>query len=195
MARATTKQEFVDLCLRKLGAPVVQTIELAPDQIDDCIDEALHYFRDYHFDGSFMTYYKHLVTQEDIDNRYITLPENIFGVVQVFPISGLTSANDGLFNIQYQIALNDLYTLIEAHEVVAPEDYSQVWGDRWLMNYTVALMKKQWGTNLKKFSGLALVGGLTFNGQQIYDEAEREVEKLMNEMINAYSTPPQDFIG
>lgn len=110
MAMPTTREEFKQFCLRKLGAPVIE-INVDDEQIEDRIDEALSYYWDYHFDGSEMIYYKHQVTQDDIDNKYIYLPENIMGAVKVFNISDPMISSDDMFNIRYQIALNDLYTL------------------------------------------------------------------------------------
>ena len=109
MALPTSRTEFKEYCLRKLGKPVIK-INVTDEQIDDRIDEALKYYWDYHFDGSEKIYYKHQVTEYDRNNKYITLPDNIIGAVNIFPIgSGLN--NNNMFNIRYQIALNDLYTL------------------------------------------------------------------------------------
>ena len=109
MAIPTTRDEFKNYCLRRLGAPVLE-INLDEDQIQDRIDEALLYFYDYHFDGSEKTYYKYQVTQQDKENKYITMPDNIIGVINIFEIGQALNTNN-LFNIRYQIALNDLYTL------------------------------------------------------------------------------------
>lgn len=106
----TSKSEFKDYCLRKLGHPMIE-INVTPDQLDDRVDEALKYYADYHFDGSEKVYYKHQITEQDKLNKYIILPENIMGAVSVFNAGGIYSSSDMLFNIQYQIALNDLYTL------------------------------------------------------------------------------------
>jgi len=109
MATPTTKDQFKEYCLRTLGKPVIE-INVDDDQVDDRIDEALKYYWDYHFDGSEKTYYKYQITDADKINKYITMPENIIGAVNLFPIGqGLNTNN--LFNIRYQIALNDLYTL------------------------------------------------------------------------------------
>jgi hypothetical protein len=109
MAVPTSRAEFTEFCLRKLGKPVIE-INVDEDQVGDRIDEALRYYWDYHFDGSEKTYYKRLLTQSDIDNKYITMPENIIGVVNIFDLGSALGLNN-LFNIRYQIALNDLYTL------------------------------------------------------------------------------------
>jgi hypothetical protein len=246
MATPTSRAEFKANCLRRLGAPVIE-INVDEDQVEDRVDEALRYYWDYHFDGSDKTYYKYVVTQTDIDNKYITMPDNIIGVVNLFDIGqGLNTNN--LFNIRYQIALNDLYTLTsvsmvpyymaiqhiqflemilvgkqqlrynrhmnklyidmdwhlinvgdyiicEAYQIVDPDVYTKAWSDRWLLRYGACLIKQQWGTNLKKFDGMKMPGGLTFNGQKIYDEATQEREELEHEMINSYSMPVTDMIG
>jgi len=106
MAVPTSRSEFKEYCLRKLGKPVIE-INVDDDQVEDRIDESLKYYWDYHFDGSEKTYYKHLITSSDIANKYITLPENIIGVVKLFPV-GQSLNTMNLFNIRYQIALNDL---------------------------------------------------------------------------------------
>ena len=105
-----TRSEFREYCLRKLGKPVIE-INVDDDQVEDRIDESLRYYYDYHFDGSEKIYYKQQVTDQNKIDKYITLPENIIGAVRVFPIADPIVRSDDLFNIRYQIALNDLYTL------------------------------------------------------------------------------------
>jgi hypothetical protein len=243
----STRAEFKAYCLRKLGAPVIE-INVDDDQVEDRIDESLRYWWDYHFDGSEKIYYKHQVTDTDRTNKYITLPENIIGAVSIFPIGDPTVRSDDLFNIRYQIALNDLYTLtsvsmvpyymtmehlslvsemlvgrqpirysrhkdklyvdmdwnafqpgefllVEAYEIVDPEVYTDAWGDRWLQNYCTAKIKYQWGTNLTKFTGMSLPGGVQFNGERILTDSQQEIEKMEQEMISSYSMPVLDMIG
>jgi hypothetical protein len=328
MATPTTRAEFKEYCLRKLGKPVIE-INVDDDQVDDRIDEAIKYYWDYHFDGSERLYYKYMIQESDrrdaikeitiveggtgysnadtvvitantsdttgtgatatlttnssggivsvsmanngalytldptvtittsagsgADLRgykggYIKIPENIIGVTGIFPIGDPSLSVNDIFNIRYQIALNDLYTLtsvqltpyymamehlaliqqllvgqqpvrfnrhtdkmyidtdwgklptgrfilIECYRVIDPNEYRDAWGDRWLSRYCTALIKKQWGNNLKKFSGMQLPGGITFNGQQIYEEASEEIAKLEDEMINSYSLPVLDMYG
>ena len=246
MAVPTSRNTFKETCLRRLGKPVIE-INVDDDQVDDRIDEALRYYWDYHFDGSDKVYYKHQITQTDIANKYVTLPDNILGVVSIFNIGAAMSIGN-IFNIRYQIALNDLYTLtnvslvpyfmamqhiqlieevlvgkkpirynrhknllhidadwsiidentfiiVEAYQVIDPDVYTDAWGDRWLQQYSTALIKRQWGNNLKKFNGMQMPGGLTFNGQAIYDEAIEEIQGLEKEMIGSYSLPVADMIG
>jgi len=66
MAKPATRQELIDYCLRKLGAPVLE-INLDDDQIDDLVDDALQYFNERHFDGVERMYLKYKITQQDID--------------------------------------------------------------------------------------------------------------------------------
>ena len=87
------------------------------------------------------------------------------------------------------------YVMIDGYREVNPEEFPDVWEDQWLKKYATALVKKQWGENLKKFEGMNLPGGVTFNGQKIWDEANEEVIKLEDEVINSYSLPVTDMIG
>jgi hypothetical protein len=87
------------------------------------------------------------------------------------------------------------FIIAEAYNVVDPTTYTRVWSDRWLQRYASALIKRQWGSNLTKFSGLNLPGGVQFNGQKIYDDATKEIAELEAEMDRTYRMPPQMFIG
>ena len=247
MATPTTKATFKEYCLRKLGKPVIE-INVDDDQVDDRIDEAIRYWYDYHFDGSEKIYYKHSITETDVANKYITLPENIIGAVSIFSMGDPSISSDDLFNIRYQIALNDIYTLtnvslvpyymvmehlalmtellvgkqpirysrhkdrlhvdmdwntvavgsfllVEAYEVVDPETYTDAYNDRWLQNYATTLIKEQWGSNLTKFTGMTLPGGVQFNGEKIYNDAVDARTKMEQEMISSYSLPVLDMIG
>jgi hypothetical protein len=66
MAQPSTRQELIDYCLRKLGAPVLE-INVAQEQIEDLVDDAMQLFQERHFDGVYQTYLKYQITQEDID--------------------------------------------------------------------------------------------------------------------------------
>ena len=87
------------------------------------------------------------------------------------------------------------YLLIEAYEVINPETYADAWGDRWLQEYCTQKIKYQWGTNLTKFSGMVLPGGVQFNGEKIMNDAAEAIAKLEAEMISSYSLPVCDMIG
>lgn len=105
--KPASREEFKDFCLRRLGAPLLE-INVDDDQVEDCIEIALQYYHDYHYDGTQKVYLAHQVTQTDIDNKYLTIPENVIGVINIFDIGDSYSTNN-LFNLRYQIALNDLF--------------------------------------------------------------------------------------
>ena len=111
MAQPTTRKEFREWCLRKLGKPVIE-INVDPDQADDRIDEALSYYWDYHFDGTEKIFLKHQITQQDKDNGYIDIPENVIGAVNIFPLGSSITASTGMFNVQYQFVLNNLHDFV-----------------------------------------------------------------------------------
>jgi hypothetical protein len=87
------------------------------------------------------------------------------------------------------------YLVIECYKTLDPNVAIEVWNDGWLKKYVTALFKKQWGENLKKFSGVQLPGGITLNGQQIWNEAEQEIERLEEKLRDTYEEPPQFEIG
>lgn len=85
--------------------------------------------------------------------------------------------------------------VIECYTTLNPDFYTKVWNDRWLKEYTTALIKRTWGNNLKKFSGLQLPGGVTLNGNKIYDEAVVEIKALETEMENNYGGVLEFFLN
>ena len=245
--KPATREEFKDYCLRQLGAPVLE-INIDDLQVEDCVEAALQVYHDYHYDGTEKVYLAHKVTETDIANKYLDIPENVISVINILDIGNSYSTNN-LFNIRYQLALNDLfafnygpfasyymalqnvalaeemfvgkqglrfnrhinklyidmawgekivkdeYIIIEGYRLLDPDTYTDVWNDRWLKNYATATIKKQWGNNLKKFEGLQMPGGVTFNGQKIYDEAEDELKALDEDLIRSYSLPVTDMVG
>jgi len=242
-----SRESLKQYCLRNLGAPVVE-INVDDDQLEDRLDEAIEYFRQYHYDGVEKVYLKHQITQIDIDNKYITLPDHIYGVNRVFPIASGTSTSKSVFDLQYQLRLNDLYDLtstsiiyytqamshlalldlslnghplyrfnrlrgqlhieaswetemavggyilVECYRALDPNEATKMYNDMWLKHYTSALFKKAWATNLKKFSGMQLPGGVTIDGDKLYDEAVGELKELEDDMMNK-SAPLDFFLG
>jgi hypothetical protein len=247
MAKITSREKFKEYILRRLGAPVID-INVDDEQNEDRIDDALLKYRDYHFDGMQHVYYPHRLTQTDIDNEYITLPEDFVGVTRIFDINDSYGAMN-LFNIRYQLHLNELfnissvsvtpyvvamrhiefleevfvgkkpirynrntdrlyidmnwkddtvanqYVMIDGYREVNPEENPDVWDEPWLRQYATQLVKRQWGEHLKLYEGMNLPGGITFNGQKIWDEAQEEIQKLEDTVINDYSLPVTDMIG
>lgn len=242
----TSREQFKQYILRRLGAPVVN-IEVSDEQLEDRIDDALQYYRDYHFDGTEKVYIPHQLTAQDIENKYIVLPDIVVGVTSIWPLVSTVSSSS-MFSATYQFALNDFfnisatqlsayvsamqnialvqeilvgqqpirynrhtdklyidmnwekirvgeYIMIDGYVALDSNVYSQIWGDRWLQRYATALVAKQWGTNLSKFVGMQMPGGLTFDGQRILADADNEINRLEEEMINSYSLPVYDMIG
>ena len=87
------------------------------------------------------------------------------------------------------------YLIIDCYRLLDPNDFSRVWNDSFLKPYLTSLIKRQWGQNLIKFQGVKLPGGVELNGRQIYDDAQREIDMIMEKMSNTYELPPFDMIG
>ena len=87
------------------------------------------------------------------------------------------------------------FIIIEAYDIIDETEYAEVWTDRWLQNYTAALVKENWGANLTKFVGMQLVGGVTFNGEQILQEAREERQRMEEEAVNSLQPLTYNFIG
>jgi hypothetical protein len=276
MAQPSTRQELIDYCLRKLGAPVLE-INVAQEQIEDLVDDAVQYFQERHFDGVYPTFLKYQITQDDIDrgratgfsgvgiastsavgagttfnfyenSNYLQVPNSVIGVNKIFTFGGSNSISSGMFSIKYQLFLNDIYYwgstelltyamtktyledidfllttqkqirfnqrqdrlyldidwssvtageyfVIDCYRMMDPSSYSQVWNDSFLKKYLTSLIKRQWGQNLIKFQGVKLPGGVELNGRQIYDDGQRELDIIMDQMSSTYELPPLDMIG
>ena len=85
--------------------------------------------------------------------------------------------------------------VIEAYRALNPSQYTEVFNDMFLKKYCTALIKRQWGENLKKFTGVVLPGGITLDGKTIYDEAVQEIEKIEEEMSLRYELPADGYVG
>ena len=272
MATPTSKQTLKDYCLRNLGFGVID-INVSDDQVDDRVDEALQYFSEYHYDGVEKMYLKHKFTQAELDRAlenesstaqdkrdssitatfqegkgFIPIPDAVVSVVQVFPFDD--SSTNNLFDLRYQIRLNDLYDfsstsiihyqmtmkqldllehilvgevpirfnqhqqrlyldmdfdeaitageflIIECYRKLDPDSYTDIYNDMYLKRYATALIKRQWGANLSKFNGVATLGGVTMNGEQIYSQAIEEIDKLEQAIRDgAFETPIWGMIG
>jgi hypothetical protein len=93
-----------------------------------------------------------------------------------------------------KFSVNDVL-VIEAYRALNPSTYPEVWNDIFLKKYTTALIKRQWGENLKKFNGVVLPGGITLDGKTIYDEAVEEILKIEEEISLKYELPANGYVG
>ncbi len=140
MAQPSSREGLIDYAKRQLGFPVLE-INVADEQFQDLLDDAIQIYQERHYDGIARMYLKYKITQDDIDrgqarggdstlgistttttstvglsttfdleenNNYIQMPPSVIGVNQIFKVRSDT-VYDGLFNIRYQLFLNDLY--------------------------------------------------------------------------------------
>ena len=281
MAQPASRTDLINYCKRQLGAPVLE-INVADEQIDDLVDDALQYFHERHFDGVTQTFLKYKVTQADIDrgqgrggsnpigivtttadativgtattfsyeenSNYLQIPPHVIGISKIFHFDGSNTTTNNMFSVKYQLFLNDIYyfgsteiltyamtkryledidfalttqkqirfnqrqdrlyldidwgsvtvddyIIIDCYRLLDPSDYTRVYNDSFVKRYLTALIKSQWGQNLIKFQGVKLPGGVELNGRQIYDDAEKELDKIKEVMSNTYELPPLDMIG
>lgn len=110
MASPTTRDELILWVMKKLGFPVIE-IEVDDDQYEDRLDEALQKYQESHGDATERMYLKHTVTQDEIDQGYIELPDYVTEVIRMLPPRSGSSAGDTLFDINYQIHLHSIYDL------------------------------------------------------------------------------------
>ena len=281
MAQPSSRSELITYCKRQLGAPVLE-INVADEQVEDLVDDALQYFHERHFNGVTQMYLKYKITQDDIDrgrgrgssnpigivtttasttiagtattfsyeenSNYLQVTPAVIGVNKIFRFDGSNTRTSNMFSVKYQLFLNDMYhfssteilsyamvkryledldfalstekqirfnqrddrlyldldwasvtvddyLVIDCYRLLNPDDFTRVYNDSFLKKYLTILIKKQWGQNLIKFQGVKLPGGVELNGRQIYDDAQKEMETLMEKMSNTYELPPLDMIG
>ena len=270
MATPSSRANLKEYALRALGKPVIE-INVDDDQLEDRLDEALQYYAQYHYDGIRRTYLKYKLTSADKtrlsntnaisesatdgsvtttwneDQNYLIVPQSVVSIINIFPFSNKGNLN--LFDVRYQLRLNDLYDfsstsvinydivlrhldfldhilvgekplrfnqmdnrlyvdmdwgedlqvgeflVIECYRKLDPTTFTDINNDIFLKRYVTALFKKQWGANLSKFNGVAMLGGVTLNGQQIYTEALADVDKLEQELRTTYELNPAIMIG
>ena len=125
--RPASKSELKDYALRRLGFPTID-INVATEQLDDLVEEAIDYYQEYHYNGSFQTFMRIEVTeaiktqakgftQEGStpwygQDNYVSTPPGTLGINHVYTNIGASSIVPGnIFNIKYQIFLNDIYSM------------------------------------------------------------------------------------
>ena len=89
----------------------------------------------------------------------------------------------------------DEYIVIECYRKLDPTTYTDVYNDMYLKRYATSLIKRQWGANLSKFGGVAMLGGVTMNGETIYTQAIEEITRLEEQIQMAFELPINYMIG
>lgn len=313
-----SREQLKQYALRALGSPVLE-INVDDTQLEDRLDEALEYFRLYHYEGIERIYMKQQIrasemtlsapvaetfplssnivgltsgatalsvretgrsssgnlllvknvkgtfisgetisngtvtatlgsiTLREYDNKYLNIDDWVYGITRVIPFVQASSSKN-LFDVQYQLRLNDLYDLastsivyyktvmshlamldlelnghpmyrfnrltdrlyldinwetdiplgdyvvVEAYRALNPIEFTKIFNEPWLKHYVTAVFKKQWATNIKKFSGIQLPGGVTLDGDKLYAEALAEIGDLERDMMTK-SAPLEFFLG
>jgi hypothetical protein len=98
-------------------------------------------------------------------------------------------------DIDWSAQKPDTFFIIDCYRILDPNDFTKVYNDSFIKRYLTALIKRQWGQNLIKFRGVKLPGGVELNGREIYDDAEKEIQTILDRMSMDYELPPYDFIG
>ena len=186
-------------------------------------------------------------TKYEENQNYLVIPDSVLSVINIFPLSD--RANLNMFDVRYQLRLNDLYDfsstsivhyemtmrhldfldhilvgekplrfnqlsnrlyidmdwnedidadeflIIECYRKLDPTSHSNIFDDIFLKRYTTALIKRQWGQNLSKFSGTAMLGGVTLNGPELFSTAIQEQRQLEDEIRSNYEEPPHIMQG
>jgi hypothetical protein len=174
--------------------------------------------------------------------NYLVIPDAVISVINIFPLSD--RANLNMFDVRYQLRLNDLYDfsstsivhygltmkhldfldhilvgekpmrfnqlsnrlyidqdwvndvtadeyiIIECYRKLDPDAHTDIFDDLYLKRYATTLIKRQWGQNLSKFSGTAMLGGVTLNGPELFSTALTEQQSLEEEIRLNYEEPP-----
>ena len=181
-------------------------------------------------------------TTYEENQNYLVIPDAVISVINIFPLSD--RANLNMFDVRYQLRLNDLYDfsstsivhyqmtmqhldfldhvlvgekpirfnqlsnrlyidqdwsnditpdeyiIIECYRKLDPTTHSDIYDDLYLKRYTTTLIKRQWGQHLSKFSGTAMLGGVTLNGPELFSTAISEQQSLEEEIRSNYEEPP-----
>ena len=186
-------------------------------------------------------------TKYEENQNYLVIPDSVLSVINVFPLSD--RANLNMFDVRYQLRLNDLYDfsstsivhyemtmrhldfldhilvgekpirfntlsnrlyidmdwaedidadeylIIECYRQLDPTQHTKMFDDIMLKRYATALIKRQWGQNLSKFNGTAMLGGVTLNGPELFSTAISEQQKLEEEIRLNFEEPPHIMQG
>lgn len=135
----------------------------------------------------------------DTINYYMTMTnmQSVYDMVNAAPRLQHTRHMNNRVELFQNLGQMGVGTILafRVFKTIDPQQYVQIYNDMWLKKYATALIKMQWGNNMKKHGEVQLLGGVSVNGQQIYDESLTEVEKLEEELETKYSLPVDFFMG
>lgn len=137
MSKPTTRQELIDYCLRKLGSPVLE-VNLADEQIDDCVDDALQYFQERHFDGVERMYLKYKITEDDL-NRGKAKGSDGVGIVTTTGTSNISGIGTVNFNFYESSNFIQIPDSVIGIEKVFKFDTSSISAGMWSIKYQLFL--------------------------------------------------------
>ena len=130
----------------------------------------------------------------DSTKRFISLVEDMFDTDKNFRFSKVTNRLYIDMNWSEDIDVND-YIVFEAYATLDPTQFTEVYNDRLLKEYVTALIKRQWGSNLSKFDGVQLPGGVNIRGAEIFTEANEEVQRIEEKVLLEYELPIDPMVG
>jgi hypothetical protein len=137
MSQPSSRQGLVDYCLRKLGAPVLE-INLADEQIDDLVDDALQYFQERHFDGVERMYLKYKITEEDLNRGKAKAPNGV-GIVTTTGTTNISGVGTTSFNFYENSNFIQVPDSVIGIEKVFKFDTSSISGGMWSIKYQLFL--------------------------------------------------------
>jgi hypothetical protein len=99
-------------------------------------------------------------------------------------------------DLDFKTDVNDGdFIVFDCYRALDPSSFTTLYDDIFVKRYVTQLIKRQWGQNLSKFKGAQLPGGITMNGDEIYQQAQNELDKIEDQMLTTYEIPPYDMIG
>jgi hypothetical protein len=129
----------------------------------------------------------------DSTKRYINMIEDFFQPEKAVRFSKVT--NRLHIDMNWDEIQTDEYLMIESYVALSPEIYTEIFDDRLLKKYFTALIKRQWGSNLAKYDGVQMPGGVVLRGGQIYSEALAEIDRVEQEVYTQYELPVDFMTG
>ena len=129
-----------------------------------------------------------------MQKQHLALIEEMFVGDKIIRFNRMQNRINIDLNWKSGIAVGD-YMIIDCYKALDPETWKKIYANYFVREYTTSLIKKQWGMNLTKFNNIQMPGGVTLNGEQIYSQAETELEKLEDKLRNEFQLPPQFYVG